>query len=110
MRDRDAICARSVTTITDAPRKVSQVVDFSELVGFKDYVVVAVSVEFGETRMHQGFLGGVRRRLSEIAALKSGGTSLNSPIAANIYSIFAEVVCVARMKLIQLHLQSDYEG
>jgi hypothetical protein len=58
-------------TITDAPGKVSQVVNFGELIGFKDYVVVAVAVEFGETRMCQGFsIEEFRRGPSEIAASK----------------------------------------
>ena len=94
--------------VTDAPGKVAEVVDFGQLIGFEDYVVIAVAVEFGETRMLQGFLWrSLERRPSKIAA--SSPPSLNYSIAANTCSIFAEVVYVARTKLIQLNLQSDYE-
>src|SRR5260370_40582221 len=50
---RDAIRAGAIMPIADAPSKASQVADGSQLLCFKDYVVVAKALEFGETRRHR---------------------------------------------------------
>lgn len=57
--------------VTDAAGKVREVVDLGQLIGFKDYVVVAIAVEFGEPRVLQGFLWrSLERRPSKIAAFE----------------------------------------
>src|SRR5438552_18361949 len=50
LHHRDAVGARAIMAITDAPSEVSQVDDGSQLLCFKNYVVVAKALEFGETQ------------------------------------------------------------
>src|SRR5437660_10504763 len=63
---RDAIGAGAVMPIADAPSKASQVDDSSKLLCFKNYVVVAKALEFGEMRRHR----------SSVALLRSCGSFL----------------------------------
>src|SRR3989442_267519 len=49
---RDAVRTGAVMPIADAPSETSQVDDCSQLLCFKNYVVVAKALEFGETRRH----------------------------------------------------------
>src|SRR5213080_2194210 len=64
--NRDAIRAGAIMAIADAPSKASQVDNCSQLRCFKDYIVVAKALEFGETRSHR----------SSVASLLSCGSFL----------------------------------